>query len=278
MLPVMERSWGRLPRVRATALARTLLLCLLGLALRPALAGEGVDSSADSGSKKTAVDFRYPKRDYIRATGPWRIYVEQSLVDRKPEFAKRVQAKLEDTLSYVFGKLPEGSKRVMTDVDVYLLWGTESPHGGRASGMSYIRRGEPRNYPRLDPRWEHAVVIYSADNFMYLDKLWASKALMHELAHCWHIGHWPEKHPAIYEPWLRARDKNLYRDVKDYKGKTLAKAYASKNQLEYFAELSAIYFVGGNYQPFDRPGLKAYDPIGYAMVESLWGVDGAGGR
>ncbi len=36
------------------------------------------------------------------------------------------------------------------------------------------------------------------------------------------------------------------------------------------AELSAIYFVGGNYYPYDRAQLKKYDPVGYKMVEDLW--------
>ena len=49
-------------------------------------------------------------------------------------------------------------------------------------------------------------------------------------------------------------------------------AYATVNQLEYFAEVSAMYFVGGNYFPYDRDGLRVYDPKGVAMVELLWKV------
>ena len=32
----------------------------------------------------------------------------------------------------------------------------------------------------------------------------------------------------------------------------MRKAYAATNHLEYFAELSCMYFVGCNYEPFDR--------------------------
>ena len=49
--------------------------------------------------------------------------------------------------------------------------------------------------------------------------------------------------------------------------------YAAQNHLEYFAELTAMYFVGANYFPRDRAGLKAYDPAGYALVETLWGLN-----
>jgi len=53
-------------------------------------------------------------------------------------------------------------------------------------------------------------------------------------------------------------------------GKTLR--YAAQNQLEYFAELSAMYFVGCNYPPANRSELKAYDPAGYDMIERYWDV------
>jgi hypothetical protein len=35
-----------------------------------------------------------------------------------------------------------------------------------------------------------------------------------------------------------------------------------------------MYFVGADYFPEDRAGLRAYDPTGYAMVEKLWGIRG----
>ena len=98
---------------------------------------------------------------------------------------------------------------------------------------------------------------------------------MHELAHAWHITHWPDKHPPIYDAWRGSQGKQLYRNVNDYNGKTLPMAYAAKNQLEYFAELSAIYFGDGNYHPFNRAGLRVYDPTGYAMIESQWEITDA---
>jgi hypothetical protein len=52
------------------------------------------------------------------------------------------------------------------------------------------------------------------------------------------------------------------------------KYHAAQNHLEYFAELTAIYFVGADYFPKDRAGLKACDPDGYALVEKLWGISG----
>jgi hypothetical protein len=62
----------------------------------------------------------------------------------------------------------------------------------------------------------------------------------------------------------------LYKDVMDNKSRVIASAYAIKNPLEYFAELSAASFVGINYHPFDKKGLERYDPTGHRMIEQPW--------
>ncbi|MGP0068554.1 MAG: hypothetical protein ACLQGP_33765 [Isosphaeraceae bacterium] len=55
--------------------------------------------------------------------------------------------------------------------------------------------------------------------------------------------------------------------------KHLERAYAITNQLEYFAELSCMYFVQCNSKPSDRAQLKDYDPVGYAMIRKMWCVE-----
>ena len=152
------------------------------------------------------------------------------------------------------------------------MWGEDSSNGGKKSGMRFVRRGETTNRLHYDDNWEHSIVIYSAENLMYLNDMWTKKSLVHELAHAWHIMNWPEKHNEILDPWQQAKSKKLYLNVKDYKNRVKPKAYAVKNNLEYFAELSAMYFVGGDYFPYERGGLIQYDPLGVSMVEKLWGV------
>jgi len=95
---------------------------------------------------------------------------------------------------------------------------------------------------------------------------------MHELAHSFQLNRYPERQPDLMAAYRHALDAGLYRGVKTTKGTTIDKDYALASHLEYFAELSAIYFVGGNYFPFDRRGLENYDPPGYALVEKLWSI------
>jgi hypothetical protein len=217
------------------------------------------------------VSFRVPVRQYQKPPSDLNIYVERSLAEGDTALSASAQEKLERSVHEIFAVLPPRAVSKLKSIRFYLMFGERAPEGGRGSGMSYIRAGEPNNHPHLDTAWGHSIVVYSAMNLMYLDSLWTKKALMHELAHAWHIVNWPEKYEPILSAFQAASADGLYLNVRDNKGKLIPRAYAAKNQLEYFAELSAMYFVGGNYAPFDRAGLSRYDKTGEQMVSSLWG-------
>src|SRR5262249_35026977 len=133
----------------------------------------------------------------------------------------------------------------------FLMYGPKSSAGGRDNGLEYYQRTAPTYHKDLDPRWSSAIVVYAAENYVWLSDLWALKALVHELAHAYQLEQWPESQPDILRTWKHATDHGLYRGVRDEKGRTLDKAYATVNQLEYFAELSCMYFARCNYQPND---------------------------
>ncbi|MDX2370839.1 MAG: hypothetical protein QNK36_20955 [Colwellia sp.] len=217
---------------------------------------------------KHKVDYCTPRREYYKVRSRWTIYLEKRLVDTDNSYADKALNKLEKNLNEIIEKLPPNAARQLKKLDIYLMKGEKS--GINEGGMSYIRPGEPSNYHYLDPRWQHAIVVYSTKTLMYLDEMWTKKALMHELAHAWHISNWPQRHPPIYNAYLNAKSKGLYRNIEDYKGRKIETAYAIKNQMEYFADLSAMYFVGGNYFPYNADALLKYDEVGEKMVKSLW--------
>lgn len=221
---------------------------------------------------QSQVNYNYPVRGYSSVDGEWNIFYEKDMEAADPELARQSVSKLVSALSSVEKQLPDSSLKKLKTLKIFLMWGEDSPYGGNRSGMRFVRQGETRRWPHYDKRWEHSIVIYSAENLVYLTDMWAKKALVHEFAHAWHIMHWPEKYSPIVKSWENAKSKNLYKNVKDYKEGIKPEAYAIKNNLEYFAELSAMYFVGGDYFPFNKKGLEYYDPSGMAMVESLWSV------
>ncbi len=218
------------------------------------------------------VDFYTVQREYSPISGLPQAYVEANLLRGDKELGERASRKLAEVLPVALASLPTHAQRELRSLRFYLLWGQASPQGGMRSGMRYVRRGEPTSRNGHDARWEHSIIIYSADNLMYLDELWSKKALVHELAHAWHVTHWSDYYAPIHQAWKNAVQNGLYKGVIDNKNRVIASAYAIKNPLEYFAELSAANFVGINYYPFDKKGLERYDPIGHRMVEQLWSI------
>jgi arylsulfatase A-like enzyme len=263
---------------------RTALLlksCLLA-ALPFFLSADGAEPAEVSGNsaRKTApalaqppVDFNHPPREYeTRQVRDWTVLVEKQLVTDTPDLARRALERLDKKIGEALAALPASSHARLKNLTLFLMAGTTSSHGGRDNGLEYFPKSAPAAHSYLDPRMGTSIVIYSAANWVKQSEFWALKALVHEFAHAQHLEQWPENRADIFDAWQRAKQAGLYRNVKDDKGATLAQAYALQNHLEYFAEISCAYFTGCNYEPFNRAGLKAYDPAGFALVEKLWDV------
>jgi hypothetical protein len=202
--------------------------------------------------------------------GTWKFMVEEELAKNAPEIEEKAIIGLVENLEKIMRLTPARTHGDFTRLTFYLMDGSASVGGGRDSGLTYYRPNAPSFHPNLDPAWNDVIVVFSAKNYTNLTDLWASKALMHEMAHAYHLHHWAENDPEIMATWEHAVSTNLYRGVKDVNGKVWPEAYALKNQLEYFAELSAAYFVGINYYPYDRATLAKYDPKGYQLIDKYW--------
>ena len=219
------------------------------------------------------VNYNDPPREYVNAGSlEWNIYLEKQLFDDSPSLMLQAKARLEKKLTEALKKLPESARERLKKIDIFLMYGPKAKNGGRDNGFEYFQKIASKHNPLIDPRWNGNIVVYSAENFVSLSELWALKAPVHEFAHAYHLQQWPEKQPDIFGAWKSAMNLGLYFGVKDRKGKTIDKAYASVNQLEYFAELTCMYFVECDYHPANRSELNAFDPEGLAMIEKMWGI------
>ena len=242
---------------------------LLTVAVMTAVSG--TPWASDGGSVR--VDYRDPPRSYIESPFERRVIrVERQLHEEDPELEKKALARLESSLALIMRSLPESARPSLAQVPIYLMYGVKAKAGGRPSGAQYFRPNEIARGPWLDEHWGGSLVVYSAKNYAQLSDVWAAKLIAHELAHAYHFSHFPERQPDIVAAHRNAVSRKLYRQVPTRSGKIVEKGYALSRPPEYFAELSAMYFVGGNYFPYDREGLKSYDPAGYAVVEKLWGI------
>ena len=205
----------------------------------------------------------------------WSVLVEKQLAAEAPELAKTTLARLEKKLGETVAVLPAAALPDLRQVKIFLLYGPDAKAGGRQEGLEYFGANAAEHQDWLDPRMARSIVIYCAANYAKLSEFWALKALVHEFGHAQHLEHWPENRADIYDTWDRAMKAGLYQVVREEDKDTHKPNYAAQNHLEYFAELTAMYFVGTNYFPRDRAGLKAYDPAGYVLLEKLWGLNDA---
>lgn len=223
--------------------------------------------------KKPTINFREPAREYQTVKkGRWSFEVEKQLLDEAPAIASKALKRLQDNLDEAFRILPKVAHPVLLELKLFVLYGPKSRGGGYDNGLEYCANNAPKFREYLDERWSRCIVVHCAENYTEISNLWALKSVLHELGHAHHKENWAEDQEDIKSAWKNAVDKKLYLNVKDDKGKVIPKAYALTNQLEYFAELTAIYFGRCNYAPFNRADLKKYDPVGFAMIQKMWGL------
>ena len=98
-------------------------------------------------------------------------------------------------------------------------------------------------------------------------------ALLHELAHSYHFktvenGY---NNEVILHAYKNAMENKLYDRVLNYYQQE-GKAYSATNPMEYFAELTECYFGENDFYPFVKTEFRRHDPVGFAMIEQIWGV------
>ncbi|USN98136.1 MAG: hypothetical protein H6810_08060 [Phycisphaeraceae bacterium] len=206
----------------------------------------------------------------------FRTRIKSELID-EPELCARVLDTLTDDLARIDQAVPAPPMAALRGRVV--IWiekqGATVPGGMSGRGMVYHPSGEWLEEHGLDPARAHGVEIVRARDF--LD--WRREQpmmLLHELAHAYHhlIGLENASVTGAYEAARASGDYDSVGYVLD-KGGEGRPAYAMNNPTEYFSELTEAYFGRNDYEPFDREGLKAFDPRGYEMIKQAWGMDGA---
>ena len=220
--------------------------------------------------KQTRVNYRYPERQYDKVESRWPIYIERPEKESDKQLYNKAIARLEKTLDLVFASFPPHSHAQLKTVTYYIMRGPKASLGGEDAILRYAGHNRTKKYSLHDKRWNNAVIIYNVENYLVITNTWNKKTITHELSHAWHHLKWGYEYQPIMDAWLNSRNSGLYQAVKNNEGRILKPAYASTDNMEYFAELSAIYFVGGVYHPFNKSGLKTYDPTGYAMIQKHW--------
>ena len=107
--------------------------------------------------------------------------------------------------------------------------------------------------------------------------------VLHELCHLYHdqalAGGFENKD--VKEAYNHAMSTGLYVNtayrldkntlIQHYDDYYHQKVYATTNCMEYFSEICEAYWGENDYFPFNYEDLKAYDTVGFALMEKVWG-------
>lgn len=211
--------------------------------------------------------YNYAFRDYEALNGyKIKIIAEKKLIVEQPELLKNAAVKLERATVKAIQSFPVHVRSEFDGVKYYLFSGEESRTGGRKGGQWYFRKGN-----KISARFDDSIVIRSAQKYLeeYSEKR-AIQTAVHELSHAYYHYHRNRLYSPVQRAFKNAVDKRLYRNVKHENGGLIKEAYAIRNQREYFAEISKIYFIGNYYSPFKPEELQRYDPEGYKIVRNAF--------
>jgi len=182
--------------------------------------------------------------------------------------AADVRAELTRQFGEVVEVVPPSAVSALRKVRVWVEWSRRPDAGAEF----HISQGwlEKNGY---NPAKAGGIEISNSLNFVSWSRAEQPCMVLHELAHAYHFLVLGESHPEIAAAYRHAVESGSYESV-DYNGGGKRRAYALVDEKEYFAELSEAYFCRNDYYPFTRADLQQHDPVGYELLQRLWGKAG----
>ncbi|MEK7434142.1 MAG: metallopeptidase [Cyanobacteriota bacterium] len=117
---------------------------------------------------------------------------------------------------------------------------------------------------------EKSVEITNLRNFVTWQKLNQPYMVLHEFAHAYHDKTLGFNNLQVMNAYENAVSSKKYQNV-EYNLGGKKSHYALTNEKEYFAELTESYLGENDFYPYNKAQLKDFDPIGYELMEDVWG-------
>ena len=212
------------------------------------------------GNTATAAD--KPKKleyNHVKITG-WDVHIETKLA--KDPRTRIVLQYIEKSLKQAKIELP---RKHLDKLQKVPIWISEN-NGKDVEYYFYERRVYQGGF---DPKKFGGIEIQNIDNFLTMIE-YDKGIMVHELAHAYHNMNYKKIDKLIMKAFKNAGWERLYKKEETRRDRKPQRVYASYSPFEYFAELSAIYFVGNHYYPYDYLDLKKHDPMGYEMILEAW--------
>lgn len=196
----------------------------------------------------------------------WTVNVDPVLKQKHADLWNAVEQELNVQLTNIERVLPDGPLAKIRTIPIWVHF--TSPE---TTCMAFHPDSDWLAAHKMDPRMAHGVEIGNAANFVSwtYEQPWM---VLHELSHGYHFLFLPKgfDNPDVKAAYDKAMAAHRYDSVLHWDGK-MAKAYATTNPMEYFAECTEAYFGTNDFYPFVRAELMHADPDGYQLMRSEWG-------
>jgi hypothetical protein len=210
-----------------------------------------------------------PTSDYkvVKAAG-FTVFIHPE-VQSHPEDMKAGLDMLETQLTNIQNALPKDKLAQLSTVRFWLEWDLRPD----ANAMAWVHGGTKGQlkHAGLNPDKANDVVIGRLKVCVNNHRKGQPWFILHELAHSYHFLVLGGENAAVKAAYKQAMERKLYDNVKDLHGRK-GKAYAATNEFEYFAEITTAFFGKCPWFPFVREDLKELDPVGFKLMQDIWGV------
>lgn len=232
--------------------------------IRLALALVVAAMSVDKPSADSAPAFDPTSAYTVQEIEGWKIYVHNRLLNEQKDLGKRTLDLLRVKLYDVNRVVPRGALEKLHEVPIWVEAGNP-----KVACMCYHPSRQWLAGHGFNPDKAGAVELGNPETFF----TWTRdqpEMVLHELAHAYHHRVLGYDNPDIKAAFKRAVESKSYESVLQYRG-AKERAYALKNDQEYFAELSEAWFGTNDFYPFVRPEVREHDPEMVKVLEKVWG-------
>jgi hypothetical protein len=212
-----------------------------------------------------AADYEPTSSYEVESIEGWTVYVSRRLVVDQADVGRKVLELVRVKLYDIARQVPEPALGKLRRVPFWLELADKD-----VKCACYHPSRDWLAEHGFNPEKARAVEIGNADKFLKWTGHQPSMVL-HELAHAYHdrfLGGYGNAEIAAAH--RRAVQSKRYESVLYCDGKKKA-AYAAKNPMEYFAELSEAWFGVNDFYPFVRAEVLQFDPEMAALLAKLWG-------
>lgn len=200
----------------------------------------------------------------VRAVEGFRVLVHPRVLEHAAD-AAAAMTELRAQLKAIARVVPERPLADLRSVAIWVEWDVRPNGAAEFHRSADWLKSNGYNAEKID-----AVEIGNARKFVAWSRQNQPWMVMHELAHAYHHRVLKPDHAGIADAYRLAVASGKYVSV-TYGKEGKRKAYALTDSYEYFAEMTEAYFGRNDFEPFDRNGLRAFDPVAYRLMRDVWG-------